>query len=250
MIEVQCPSTLKIKQLNNRSLVCQQLDIQRVSNLLAMIQHVGLFSEFLLKQGIHNSLCAPTWAHGRTLLYLWYKDMGFQWCWFWLPLLIMEFATKKRKEKRFNINAKIPGCSTVSRGGTEYVCALFWPFWPTIPCQIQREGQSSRCNVMAQYVPAVCTLHTSVKCILEGRKAFRHLGIISNFVLPWNCVTLFWRHYILYCLSLGPFFFFLYVFHFLNFILYMSRCCTFSEFLLLLLWCWSNALCLCVWNIN
>lgn len=57
MIEVQCPSTLKIKQLNNRSLVCQQLDIQRVSNLLAMIQHVGLFSEFLLKQGIHKSLC-------------------------------------------------------------------------------------------------------------------------------------------------------------------------------------------------
>lgn len=82
MIEVQCPSTLKIKQLNNRSLVCQQLDIQRVSNLLAMIQHVGLFSEFLLKQVIHNSLCAPTLAHGRTLLYLWYKDMGFQWCWF------------------------------------------------------------------------------------------------------------------------------------------------------------------------
>lgn len=120
---------------------------------------------------------------------------------------------KKKKEKRFNINAKIPGCSTVSRGGTEYVCALFWPFWPTIPCQIQREGQSSRCNVMAQYVPAVCTLRatlcTSVKCILEGRKAFRHLGIISNFVLPWNCVTLFWRHYILYCLSLGPFFFFM-----------------------------------------
>lgn len=36
---------------------------------------------------------------------------------------IMEFATKK-KEKRFNINAKIPGCSTVSRGGTEYVCAF------------------------------------------------------------------------------------------------------------------------------
>lgn len=120
-----------------------------------------------------------------------------------------------------------------------------------IPCQIQREGQSSRCNVMAQYVPAVCTLCTSVKCILEGRKAFRHLGIISNLVLPWNCVTLFWRHYILYCLSLRPFFVFLYVFHFLNFILYMSRCCTFSEFLLLLLWCWSNALlCLCVWNIN
>lgn len=120
---------------------------------------------------------------------------------------------QKKKKKRFNINAKIPGCSTVSRGGTEYVCALFWPFWPTIPCQIQREGQSSRCNVMAQYVPAVCTLRatlcTSVKCILEGRKAFRHLGIISNFVLPWNCVTLFWRHYILYCLSLGPFFFFM-----------------------------------------
>lgn len=126
MIEVQCPSTLKIKQLNNRSLVCQQLDIQRVSNLLAMIQHVGLFSEFLLKQGIHNSLCAPTWAHGRTLLYLWYKDMGFQWCWFWLPLLILHYygVCHKKKEKRFNINAKIPGCSTVSRGGTEYVCAF------------------------------------------------------------------------------------------------------------------------------
>lgn len=124
MIEVQCPSTLKIKQLNNRSLVCQQLDIQRVSNLLAMIQHVGLFSEFLLKQGIHNSLCAPTWAHGRTLLYLWYKDMGFQWCWFWLPLLILHYygVCHKKKEKRFNINAKIPGCSTVSRGGTECVC--------------------------------------------------------------------------------------------------------------------------------
>lgn len=37
---------------------------------------------------------------------------------------IMEFATKKKKEKRFSINAKIPGCSTVSRGGTEYVCAF------------------------------------------------------------------------------------------------------------------------------
>lgn len=29
-----------------------------------------------------------------------------------------------QKEKRFSINAKIPGCSTVSRGGTEYVCAF------------------------------------------------------------------------------------------------------------------------------
>lgn len=68
MMDVQCPSTLKIKQLNNSSLVCQQLDIQRVSNLLAMIQHVGLLWELLLKRGIYNILCAPSWAHTLPLV--------------------------------------------------------------------------------------------------------------------------------------------------------------------------------------
>lgn len=85
---------------------------------------------------------------------------------FHYSLLILHYYGVYHK----SINAKIPGCSTVSRGGTEYVCTFLAILTYNVMADTAR-GSKFKVQCYGTVCPS-CVY--SVKCILEGRKAFGH----------------------------------------------------------------------------